>query len=78
MSAAVHNVGRFPRRWALIVVGILFTHTSLMILAVTVFVRNHNDMVIPDYYDKAVHWDQIKAAQQHDPKTAEPFRSEMP
>lgn len=56
----------FPRRWAAIVVAILFTHTSFMILAVVIFVRHHEDGVIPNYYEKAVHWDEIKARQWHE------------
>jgi hypothetical protein len=52
----------FPRRWAFFAVGILFTHFAGMMFAVTIFVRNHNGDVIPDYYEKAVHWDEQKAA----------------
>lgn len=64
--------GRMPQRWAVIVVGILLTHTSLMILAVVIFVRHHDDGVIPNYYEKAVHWDEIKAAHAHDPANRAP------
>ena len=49
-------------RWPAFVVGILATHTGLMILAVMLFVRHHDAGIIPDYYDKAVHWDQNRAA----------------
>jgi hypothetical protein len=52
----------FPQRWAYIVAMILFVHTSAMLLAVTIFVRHNGNDVIPNFYDKAVHWDQIKAA----------------
>lgn len=62
MNTAPANM-KFPRRWALAAAGILLTHTSLMILAVTIFVRHHDNGVIPDYYEKAVHWDETKAQQ---------------
>jgi len=68
----------FSARWPFIVVAILATHTTAMIMAVTIFVRHHNNDVIPDFYDKAVHWDQIKAAQQHDAATHPNDQDAMP
>lgn len=61
MSTVQSNMA-FPRRWAFIAAGILMTHFFAMMFAVTIFVRNHNGDVIPDYYEKAVHWDEQKAA----------------
>jgi cytochrome c oxidase assembly factor CtaG len=46
----------FPR-WGLIAIGLLVAHMTLMITAVVVISRSKYE-VVPDYYQKAVHWDQ--------------------
>jgi hypothetical protein len=62
----------FPQRWAFFAGLILFLHTSLMLTAVAVFVRGGSNDVIPNFYEKAVHWDQIKAANAAAAATAGP------
>ena len=54
------------KRWPLIVVGILLTHVAGMSWAVVKFVNDKNSAVIPNYYEKAVRWDEIKAARARD------------
>lgn len=54
-------------RWPMIIVGLLMGHVGAMALALHVAMgdagnRNGNK-VIPDYYEKAVHWDDERAAQ---------------
>jgi hypothetical protein len=49
------------KRWPLIVVALLGAHVGLMSWAVTKCVGDRNAAVIPNYYEKAVHYDDFKA-----------------
>jgi nitrogen fixation protein FixH len=51
------------RRWPMIIVGLLVGHTALMIAFVCIATRDKSFSVDPDYYGKAVHWDQSQAEQ---------------
>lgn len=50
------------KRWALFAIALLATHFTLMCWAVVICTRAGNVAVIPNYYDKAVHVDEAKAA----------------
>ena len=45
-------------RWPLIVVGLLLGHMSLMFTAILIINRSKPDPVLPDYYQRALDWDQ--------------------
>jgi hypothetical protein len=49
-------------RWPLIVLGLLVGHISLMVVAVIIATHDQANTVLPDYYQKAQHWDQDRAA----------------
>jgi nitrogen fixation protein FixH len=49
-------------RWPIIVVVMLAIHMLIMMTAVTIASRARALGVVPNYYDKAVHWDQEQAA----------------
>ena len=69
------------KRWPIFVVALLLTHVSLMVWAVAVFVQDPNSTVIPNYYEKAVHYDDLKAARAKDAaalSAAESFPSSRP
>lgn len=51
------------RRWPWIIVGLLAAHTTLMIVFVVIATRDKSFSVDPDYYGKAVHWDDLQAQQ---------------
>ena len=53
---------RGGNRWALIVVALLITHASAMIIAVLIATGDPSFAVVPDYYQKALSWDQRRAA----------------
>jgi nitrogen fixation protein FixH len=44
-------------RWPYIVVGLLATHVTVMLLAVKIASSGGGHRVLPDYYHKAVNWD---------------------
>ncbi len=48
---------RHPR-WPWIIIALLGGHVVLMSIAVTMAERDKHFAVVPDYYQKAVHWDQ--------------------
>ena len=50
------------KRWPAFVVALLATHVTLMMWAVTKC-KSADMRVIPDYYDKAVRYDEFKAQQ---------------
>ena len=53
-----------PRRhmkWPLIVIGLLTGHVSVMVVAVVIATHDKSFAVLPDYYQKAVHWDDTQA-----------------
>jgi len=58
---------RRPRRglprWAWIVAALLVAHTSLMITAVVIAVDDPSFTTVPNYYEKAVAWDDLRAMQ---------------
>jgi nitrogen fixation protein FixH len=51
-------------KWPVIIIGLLVAHTLLMLTAVTIATSDRSFAVVPNYYQKAVDWDQTKAAQQ--------------
>ncbi len=51
-------------RWPIIVVALLGAHVTLMMWALTKC-RIGDAGVIPNYYEKAVHYDEYKADQAH-------------
>lgn len=51
---------KLPPRWVLIIVGLLVIHAACMLIAVWIATRQSTG-AIPDYYQKAVHWDQSQA-----------------
>jgi hypothetical protein len=48
--------------WPTIVIGLLVGHAALILGAVTLAVSDRSFAVVPDYYDKAVHFDERRAA----------------
>jgi len=48
-------------RWPLIVVGLLMTHVGAMMLAVQIASSDTGHAVLPNYYDKAIRWDDRQA-----------------
>jgi hypothetical protein len=49
-------------RWPLIVVTFLIGHVLLMAIACTIAMRDKTFAVVPDYYGRALEWDQQKSA----------------
>ena len=49
--------------WPFIIVGLLATHVTGMVIAFTIAQRDSSFLVVPNYYDKAQHWDQARAEQ---------------
>jgi nitrogen fixation protein FixH len=49
------------RKWPMIVVGMLVAHASLWVGAVFIARSNATFAVEPDYYQKALHWDETAA-----------------
>ena len=47
-------------RWPIIIIGLLVAHVLLILWAVS-FAVNANFTVVPDYYQRAVAWDQTQA-----------------
>ncbi len=47
-------------RWPYIVVGLLATHVTVMLLAVKIASSGGGHSVLPDYYRKAVNWDESR------------------
>ncbi|MEM6568837.1 MAG: FixH family protein [Planctomycetota bacterium] len=47
-------------RWPLIVVGLLATHVAAMLLAVKVATAGGGHTIVPDYYQKALAWDDMR------------------
>lgn len=45
-------------RWVFIVVGLLVLHVSGMVVAMTIATRDPSSTSTPDYYDRAVRWDE--------------------
>lgn len=53
-----------PRRrsiWPFVVVGLLAGHVTGMVIAVVITQHDKTFLVVPDYYDKAQHWDSSQA-----------------
>ncbi|MFT5734678.1 MAG: hypothetical protein ACJAQ3_001431 [Planctomycetota bacterium] len=54
--------GRFVSyRWPMIVVGLLCGHVGAMALAVSIAGRDNGNSVLPDYYARALAWDDMRA-----------------
>ncbi|MEM9382725.1 MAG: FixH family protein [Planctomycetota bacterium] len=47
-------------RWPLIVVGLLATHVFAMLLAVKIATAGGGHTIVPDYYQKALAWDEMR------------------
>jgi len=52
---------RHSWRWPLIVVGILGVHVTGMMTATLIATRDKSFIVLPNYYQKALEWDQRKS-----------------
>lgn len=51
-------------RWPVLIVGLLVGHVTLMMFCVTFAVSSHARAgVTPDYYQKALHWDDVRRQQ---------------
>lgn len=48
-------------KWPWIIVGLLGGHVTIMIIAVTIAVHDRSFSVVPNYYQRAVNWDQTQA-----------------
>lgn len=48
-------------RWPLIVAGLLVCHVGAMVWAATIATRRGGAAVIPNYYEKSLHWDEERA-----------------
>ena len=48
-------------RWPWIIVGLLGGHVLLMVAAVTIATHDRSFAVVPNYYQRAVNWDQTQA-----------------
>jgi nitrogen fixation protein FixH len=62
LLAAVPKARAATFRWPLIIIAMLATHVTIMMIAVTLATRDPDFSVVPDYYNKATHWDQQQAA----------------
>lgn len=47
--------------WPFIIVGLLAAHVTGMAIAFTIAQRDRSFLVVPNYYEKAQHWDQARA-----------------
>jgi hypothetical protein len=47
-------------RWPLIVVGLLSCHVSAMVLAINIASVGDGNAILPNYYDKALRWDELR------------------
>ena len=54
--------GEFPT-WPIIIIGMLVGHVILMLVMVYLAVSDRSFAVEPNYYEKAMHWDETQAAQ---------------
>jgi nitrogen fixation protein FixH len=61
MSATETKARSTNWRWPSIIVGMLGVHVLIMVIAVTLATRDPGFSVVPDYYQRAVHWDQEQA-----------------
>jgi nitrogen fixation protein FixH len=61
MNVEQTNRPRRHLKWPLIVVGLLTGHFSIMVVAVVIATHDKSFAVLPDYYQKAVHWDDSQA-----------------
>lgn len=50
------------RRWPLFIIGLLVTQAAGLAVMITIAVSDPSVAVEPDYYEKAVNWDQTAAA----------------
>jgi hypothetical protein len=69
MNMANVEVGRKRRvsatvyfRWPVIVVLLLMCHVGAMVFAAVLATKHGGAAVIPNYYEKSLHWDEEKAA----------------
>ena len=47
--------------WPYLIVGMLAAHVAGMVVAFTITMRDKTFLVVPDYYDRAQHWDAAQA-----------------
>lgn len=47
--------------WPWIIVGMLLTHVLIMVVAMTIAVRDKSAAIVPNYYERAVNWDAEQA-----------------
>jgi nitrogen fixation protein FixH len=66
MSAVATPAVRIPARrtwrWPLIIVGLLAAHVTGMVFAVVIATTDRSFVVLPNYYQRALEWDERKAA----------------
>ena len=48
-------------RWPWIIVGLLGGHVTIMVVAVIIATNDRSFAVVPNYYQRAVNWDQTQA-----------------
>ena len=64
MDSNKQSTPQKPRRrsiWPFIIVGLLGAHVVGMMVAVAITRHDRTFLVVPDYYDKAQHWDAAQA-----------------
>lgn len=64
----INNINHSPKNnrrpvWPFIIVGLLGLHVIGMCVAFAIATHDKTFLVVPDYYDKAQHWDQTRAEQ---------------
>lgn len=58
-----HDIEKTGRsRWPLIVTGMLAAHVGAMVLAVNIAGADGGNVVMPEYYDRAIGWDDHRRA----------------
>lgn len=64
MDADRASLRRGLPRWAWIVAAMLVTHTTLMITIATIAVDDPSFTTVPDYYERALAWDELRERRQ--------------
>ena len=55
------TLSKAKSRWPWIVVGMLASHVLIMVVAVTIAVRDRSFAVVPNYYQRGINWDAEQA-----------------
>ncbi|MEM8711271.1 MAG: FixH family protein [Planctomycetota bacterium] len=59
-STSSREARKASYRWPLIIVGFLAGHMGAMALAVNIAGRDNGNAVLPDYYERALAWDEMR------------------